>query len=179
VRDRSQTIGASSTQLLSRTKKAERTRNQQVRNQMPDRRFPSPWSPEEHSDYFVVRDHNGQELAYIYYETSLRPEVSRKLLTKDEARRIAVNIAIRGKRTLGRSSCRTTWTTRLPCWKSLPLPTRGAHAVPHASQTRATQLARKPLCLRNLDDGARPADRRPGRFLCFQNIDEADAIVFG
>jgi hypothetical protein len=80
VRDRSQTIGASSTQLLSRTKKAERTRNQQVRNQMPDRRFPSPWSPEEHSDYFVVRDHNGQELAYIYYEnesqTGGQPQVA-------------------------------------------------------------------------------------------------------
>jgi hypothetical protein len=85
----------------------------------------------------------------------------------------------RGKRTLGRSSCRTTWTTRLPCWKSLPLPTRGAHAVSHASQTRATQLARKPLSLRNLDDGARPTDRRPGRFFCFQYIDETDTIVFG
>jgi hypothetical protein len=58
-----------------------------------ERRFPSPWSSEEHSGYFVVRDHNGQELAYIYYENELRPAVSRKLLTKDEARRIAVNMA--------------------------------------------------------------------------------------
>ena len=31
--------------------------------------------------------------AYIYYENELRPAISRKLLTKDEARRIAANIA--------------------------------------------------------------------------------------
>jgi hypothetical protein len=60
---------------------------------MPDRRFPSPWSSEEHSDYFVVRDHNGQELAYIYYENELRPAISRNLLTKDDARRIAADFA--------------------------------------------------------------------------------------
>jgi hypothetical protein len=57
------------------------------------RRFPPPWSSEEHSGYFVVRDHHGQGLAYIYYENELRPAISRKLLTKDEARRIAANIA--------------------------------------------------------------------------------------
>ena len=57
------------------------------------RRLPPPWSVEEHSGYFVVRDHHGQGLAYIYYENELRPAISRKLLTKDEARRIAANIA--------------------------------------------------------------------------------------
>src|SRR5260370_34184875 len=35
------------------------------------------------------------------------------------------------------------------------------------------------LRLRNLDDWARPADRRPGRFFCFHNVGEADAIVLG
>jgi hypothetical protein len=60
---------------------------------VPARRFPAPWSVEEHSGYFLVRDYNGQELAHIYYENELRPAISRKLLTKDEARRIAVNIA--------------------------------------------------------------------------------------
>jgi hypothetical protein len=60
---------------------------------MPGRRFPAPWSVEEHSSHFIVRDHNGQGLAYIYYESELRPALSRKPLTKDEARRIAVNIA--------------------------------------------------------------------------------------
>ena len=60
---------------------------------MTEHRFPPPWSSEEHSAYFVVRDHNGQALAYIYYENELRPAISRKLLTKDEARRIAANLA--------------------------------------------------------------------------------------
>jgi hypothetical protein len=32
------------------------------------RRFPSPWSVEEQSACFVVRDHNGQALAYVYFE---------------------------------------------------------------------------------------------------------------
>jgi hypothetical protein len=29
------------------------------------RRFPPPWSVEEQSACFVVRDHNGQQLAYV------------------------------------------------------------------------------------------------------------------
>jgi hypothetical protein len=29
---------------------------------MRERRFPSPWSVEEQSAYFAVRDHNGQRL---------------------------------------------------------------------------------------------------------------------
>jgi hypothetical protein len=60
---------------------------------MPSHHFPPPWSVDEHSGYFVVRDYNGRELAYIYYDNELRPAVSRKLLTKDEARRIAANMA--------------------------------------------------------------------------------------
>jgi hypothetical protein len=60
---------------------------------MPARRFPPPWSVDELDACFVVRDHRGQGLAYIYYENELRPAISRKLLTKDEARRIAANIA--------------------------------------------------------------------------------------
>jgi hypothetical protein len=33
------------------------------------RRFPPPWSIEELNDAcFVVRDHNGQALAYVYFE---------------------------------------------------------------------------------------------------------------
>ena len=33
-----------------------------------NRRFPPPWSVEEQPVCFVVRDHNGQALAYVYYE---------------------------------------------------------------------------------------------------------------
>ena len=36
---------------------------------MTDRRFPPPWSVEDHNNAcFIVRDHDGQALAYVYYE---------------------------------------------------------------------------------------------------------------
>jgi hypothetical protein len=40
-----------------------------------------------------VRDHNGQELAYVYFEEEPGRRSAAKLLSKDEARRIAANIA--------------------------------------------------------------------------------------
>jgi hypothetical protein len=59
-----------------------------------ERRFPPPWSVEELNDAcFVVRDHNGQALAYVYFEEEPGRKSAAKLLSKDEARRIAVNIA--------------------------------------------------------------------------------------
>jgi hypothetical protein len=35
---------------------------------VPDRRFPPPWTAEETDACFFVRDHNGQALAYVYFE---------------------------------------------------------------------------------------------------------------
>jgi hypothetical protein len=32
------------------------------------RRFPAPWSAEVQPNYYVVRDANKQQLAYVYYE---------------------------------------------------------------------------------------------------------------
>jgi hypothetical protein len=32
------------------------------------RRFPAPWSVEELDACFVVRDQNGQQLAYVYFK---------------------------------------------------------------------------------------------------------------
>jgi hypothetical protein len=58
-----------------------------------DRRFRPPWSVEEQDTCFVVRDHNGQALAYVYFEDESGRRSAAKSLAKDEARRIAVNIA--------------------------------------------------------------------------------------
>jgi hypothetical protein len=57
------------------------------------RRFPPPWSVEEQDAGFVVRDQNGQQLAYVYFEDESGRRSAAKLLTRDEARRIAANIA--------------------------------------------------------------------------------------
>jgi hypothetical protein len=35
---------------------------------IPTRRFPPPWTVEEQDACFVVRGHNGQALAYVYFE---------------------------------------------------------------------------------------------------------------
>jgi len=60
---------------------------------MPAHRFPPPWSAEPQPNHYVVRDANKQALAYIYYENEPGRRSAAKLLTKDEARRIASNIA--------------------------------------------------------------------------------------
>ena len=58
---------------------------------MPDRNLPPPWSSEEHSAYFVVRDNNGMAVAYVYYDNKARYQSAAKWLTKDEARRVTLN----------------------------------------------------------------------------------------
>jgi hypothetical protein len=56
--------------------------------------FPPPWDIEEHNrSCFIVSDNNGQALANVYFETEPGRRTAAKLLTRDEARRIAANIA--------------------------------------------------------------------------------------
>ena len=52
---------------------------------MPARRFPPPWSVEELDACFIVRDHSGQALAYLYFEEEPGRRSAAKLLSKDEA----------------------------------------------------------------------------------------------
>ncbi len=54
---------------------------------MPSRRF------QDIGAAFVVIDHAGQKFAYVYYEEELGRRSAAKMLSRDEARRIAANIA--------------------------------------------------------------------------------------
>jgi hypothetical protein len=59
-------------------------------SQLPEltRRFPPPWTVDETHARFIVRDANGQAVAYFYFENEPRRRAAAKLLTEDEARRI-------------------------------------------------------------------------------------------
>jgi hypothetical protein len=48
------------------------------------RRFPPPWSVEEQDPCFVVVDHSGQKVAYIYFEEEPGRRSAAKLLTRDD-----------------------------------------------------------------------------------------------
>jgi hypothetical protein len=56
------------------------------------RRFPPPWTVEETDACFIIRDHSGYALAYVYFEEEPGRRSAAHLLTRDEARRIAANI---------------------------------------------------------------------------------------
>ena len=57
------------------------------------RRFPPPWAVEKIPGGFKVLDANGQSLAYVYSRETKDAALIAKVLTEDEARRIASNIA--------------------------------------------------------------------------------------
>ena len=58
-----------------------------------DRRFPAPWRADKIPGGYVVRDANGQALVYVYSRDNEAEALQARVLTKDEARRIAVNVA--------------------------------------------------------------------------------------
>jgi hypothetical protein len=57
------------------------------------RRFPAPWHADTIPGGYVVRDANGQALAFLYSRDNEAEARQAKVLTKDEVRRIAVNVA--------------------------------------------------------------------------------------
>jgi hypothetical protein len=62
---------------------------------MPERprRFPAPWRADKVPGGYVVRDAPGQALAYLYGRETEADARQEKVLTNDEARRIASNVA--------------------------------------------------------------------------------------
>jgi hypothetical protein len=60
---------------------------------MATRRFPPPWRAERMPGGYVVRDANGRALAYVYSRSNEAEAMQAKVLTEDEARRVAANIA--------------------------------------------------------------------------------------
>ena len=61
---------------------------------MTFRRFAPPWTIDEANNAcFIVRDNTGRALAYFYIEDEPGRRSAAKLLTRDEARRIASNVA--------------------------------------------------------------------------------------
>jgi hypothetical protein len=57
------------------------------------RRFPPPWDIEDNGACFIARDHSGQVLCYVFRENEPGRRAAAGLLTRDEARRLAINIA--------------------------------------------------------------------------------------
>ena len=60
---------------------------------MTDRRFPPPWTVEQIPGGLKVCDAYGQALAYVYSRETPADAITAHVLTEDEARRIASNIA--------------------------------------------------------------------------------------
>ena len=58
-----------------------------------DRRFPVSWRADKIPGGYVVRDANGQALVYVYSRDNDAEALQARVLTKDQAHRIADNVA--------------------------------------------------------------------------------------
>jgi hypothetical protein len=59
----------------------------------PRRLFMRPWKVIEHDNSYEVQDAVGLPLASVYFENETIQKSSKRLLSKDEARRVAAQIA--------------------------------------------------------------------------------------
>jgi hypothetical protein len=57
------------------------------------RSFPPPWSIDERPESFIVKDATGRRLAFLYFDDEPQRHMPTKPLSREEARRIAANIA--------------------------------------------------------------------------------------
>lgn len=57
------------------------------------RRFPPPWRVDEGEESFTVRDATGQALGYFYFEDEPVRQASTRRLSREDARKMAVNFA--------------------------------------------------------------------------------------
>jgi len=57
------------------------------------RHFPAPWFVMELSNSFVVKDNLGDAVAYVYFEDEPVRRAAGRLMSRDEARQIADNVA--------------------------------------------------------------------------------------
>jgi hypothetical protein len=62
-------------------------------NALPRRRFMRPWKVIEHEESYEVQDAVGLPLASVYFENETIRQTSTRRLSKDEARRVAAQIA--------------------------------------------------------------------------------------
>ena len=97
------------------------------------RRFPPPWTVEKIPGGFRILDANQRSLAYVYSRETLSDAQIAKVLTEDEARRIASNIAKLPALRIGLSAAPLDDVRGLP--RSL---TPGRFAVGRAVKASAT-----------------------------------------
>ena len=60
---------------------------------MTARRVPAPWTAIENAESFWVQDAGGQTVGWLYFRHNEETARQAKVLTRDEARRMAVNFA--------------------------------------------------------------------------------------